>query len=241
MTQYGTDRAWPFAEGGGATVAAASALWVGAVTLWRARPGWPTRLLLLVASVVWLLILYFFRDPNRPLSRRSGLVVAPGDGRVVAIERERETVYLQQETVRISIFLSILDVHVQRVPVGGQVTRVDHRPGRFLQAFRPEASTENEHIAMVIATPYGRVLVKQIAGIMARRCVNYLAPGDVVQTGERFGLIRFGSRVDLFLPPDTTLLVAEGDPVRGGLTPVATLAGKRRTSPEDDVVRTAPQ
>ncbi|MDX1662364.1 MAG: phosphatidylserine decarboxylase [Candidatus Promineifilaceae bacterium] len=234
MEEYGTDRAWPFAEGGGATLAVATALWGGAVALWRERPAWPTRLLLLVASALWLLILYFFRDPNRPLSRESGMVVAPGDGRVVGIERERETVYLQQETIRISIFLSILDVHVQRVPIGGRIMLVDHRPGKFLQAFRPEASTENEHIAMVVATPYGRVLVKQIAGIMARRCVNYLAPGDIVQTGERFGLIRFGSRVDLFLPPEATLLVAEGELVRGGLTPMALLPGERKQSADDN-------
>ena len=233
MTAYGTDRAWPFAEGGGATLAVATAVWAGALALWRARPGWPTRLLLLLASALWILILYFFRDPNRPLSRESGLVVSPGDGRLVAIEREQETVYLQEETIRISIFLSIFDVHVQRVPIGGRITRVDHRPGKFLQAFRPEASTENEYIATVIATPYGRVLVKQIAGIMARRCVNYLASGDVVQAGERFGLIRFGSRVDLFLPPEATTLVAEGDAVRGGLTPVALLTGARKRSPDD--------
>ncbi len=223
MKQYGTDRTWPFAEGGGPTLALATLLWSAVVALRRTRPGFFSRLLTAGATGIWLLILYFFRDPNRRPVTAPGLVVSAGDGEVVAIAREREEEFLQCEALRVSIFLSILDVHVQRAPIGGTVTAVEHRPGKFLQAFRPEASTENEFIAMKIETPYGKVLVKQIAGIMARRCVNYARPGQRVATGQRFGLIRFGSRVDLFLPPNAKILTSVGDHARGGVTPIARL------------------
>lgn len=223
MKEYGADRTWPFAEGGGPTLAVVTLLWGAAVAVWRARPGFLSRLLGALATGVWLLVLYFFRDPNRRPVTEPGLVVSAGDGEVVAIVREREEVFLGREAIRVSVFLSILDVHVQRAPIGGKVTMVEHRPGKFLQAFRPEASTENEFIAMRIETPYGEVLVKQIAGIMARRCVNYARPGQQIATGQRFGLIRFGSRVDLFLPPDARILTAVGAKVRGGVDPIARL------------------
>ena len=223
MRNYGADKGWPFAEGSGPTIALTGALWSALLLLWRRRPGTFSRLLAAVGSALWLLILYFFRDPNRVPLREPGLVVSPGDGEVVAIVRERESAFLRQETIRISIFLSLFDVHVQRVPLGGVVTRIVHRPGKFLQAFRPEASEENEAITMELATPYGPLLVRQIAGIMARRCVNYLETGQEVETGARFGLIRFGSRVDLFLPPTAEILVTIGTKVAGGVTPVARL------------------
>lgn len=223
MKEYGTDRTWPFAEGGGPTLALATLLWSAPVALWRARPSLFSRLLAAGATAVWLLVLYFFRDPNRRPVTTPGLVLSAGDGEVVAIAREREEEFLGREAVRVSIFLSIFDVHVQRVPIGGTVTLVEHRPGKFLQAFRPEASTENEFIAMKIETPRGAVLVKQIAGIMARRCVNYARPGQQIATGQRFGLIRFGSRVDVFLPSGAEILTTEGARVRGGMTPIARL------------------
>lgn len=226
MKEYGADRTWPFAEGGGPTLALVTLLWSGVVALWRARPSLFSRLLAAMVTGVWLLVLYFFRDPNRRPVTGPGLVVSAGDGEVVAIEPEREEEFLGRDVVRISVFLSILDVHVQRAPINGTVTMVEHRPGKFLQAFRPEASTENEFIAMKIETPYGEVLVKQIAGIMARRCVNYARPSQQVAIGQRFGLIRFGSRVDVFLPPDAEILTAVGDHVRGGVTPIARLSEK---------------
>jgi len=224
MKQYGADRTWPFAEGGGPTLAVVSLLWGATVALWRARPNLFSRLLAAASTGVWLLILYFFRDPNRRPVTAPGLVVSAGDGEVVAIAKEQEEEFLRCQAQRISVFLSILDVHVQRAPIAGTVTMVEHRPGKFLQAFRPEASTENEFVAMTIKTPYGDVLVKQIAGIMARRCVNYARPGQRVATGQRFGLIRFGSRVDIFLPPGAEILAAVGDHVRGGVTPIARLS-----------------
>ena len=122
------------------------------------------------------------------------------------------------------MFLSVWDVHVQRVPLGGKVRRVDFKPGKYLRAILPDASEVNEYIAMTLETDYGKICVKQISGIMARKCVNFAQPGDVLETGIRYGLIKFGSRVDLFLPPDTEILVQVGDKVAGGLTRMAQLS-----------------
>lgn len=221
MKQYGADRNWPLAEGGGATIVVATAFFVGAAVLWFWRPGWLSGLLLVLATALWLLILYFFRDPKRQSPAEPGLVLSPGDGEVVAVVEGCEERYLKETVRRVSIFLSVTDVHVQRSPVTGRVALVEHRPGKFLQAFRPEASEVNESIAMIIESDAGRVLVKQIAGILARRCVNYAQVGDELTAGQRFGLIRFGSRVDLFLPLEAQVVVAVGDRVAGGLTPIA--------------------
>jgi phosphatidylserine decarboxylase len=219
---YGKDRAWLFAEGGGGTVLLVVAFIGAAIGLWLL---WPESILLdivlFLVALLGIFVLYFFRDPNRQVAREPGVIVAPADGKIVAIVTEPEPMFLQQTACRISIFLSVFDVHVQRAPVSGRVLSVDHRPGAFLQAFRPEASEVNEFIAMILETEHGRVLVKQIAGILARRCVNYAEVGATIEKGERFGLIKFGSRVDLFLPPATKVLVAIGDQVYGGLTPLA--------------------
>jgi phosphatidylserine decarboxylase len=198
-------------------------VWGVAVAFWFLWQNIATGLFLFLATALWLLILYFFRDPNRKVVNEPGLVIGPGDGEVVEIVHEREEKYLKAEIIRISMFLSVTDVHVQRVPLGGKVTVVEHQPGQYLQAFKPEASDVNEYIAMVTESGYGRVLIKQIAGILARRCVSYAKPGDELQTGQRFGLIRFSSRLDLFLPPDAQLLVKIGDKIEGGITPMAQL------------------
>ena len=220
---YGKDRDWPFAEGGESTIFVATGGWLTAVLLHKLKPNWFTKLILAIDTFLWLAVLYFFRDPNRTVVDEPGLVIGPGDGEVVEIHHETEERYLQEEVIRISMFLDVTDVHVQRVPLGGTVTVVDHQPGNYLQAFRPEASQVNEFVAMVTESEYGRVLIKQIAGILARRCVNYLEPGTIVQTGQRFGLIKFSSRLDLFLPTDAHLLVQVGDKVVGGVTPIAQL------------------
>lgn len=216
------DRVWPFAAGSGATLAVAAGIIIVVALLWFWLPdSLLLDIFLFVGVFAGLLIFYFFRDPNRRVLRQDGMVIAPADGKIVAIERETEPIYLQKEMTRISIFLSILDVHVQRAPIGGKVALVDHRPGKFLQAFRPEASDVNEYIAMLLETKYGQVLVKQIAGILARRCVNYTTVGENLRLGQRFGLIKFSSRVDLFLPPETHILAQVGDQVYGGLTLLA--------------------
>lgn len=221
LKQNGQNRRWPFAAGSGLTIAGITVVLSAAVLLWIFWTNWFSGLMLVTATGCWLLILYFFRDPQRIVNPKPGVALSPGDGTVVEVTSEREETYLDADIVRISIFLSLTDVHVQRVPLDGRVTHVDHRPGQFLQAFKPEASQVNEAISMVVDTVYGRILVRQIAGMLARRCVNYARSGEQVCAGQRFGLIRFGSRVDLFLPPGAQVLVTVGDKVRGGITPVA--------------------
>ena len=221
--KYGEDRAWPFAEGGGTTILVVTAVLLLALLSWFIFTNLAAGIFLFLATCLWLLILYFFRDPKRQVVDKPGCVIGPGDGEVVEIVHEKETRYLQADVLRVSMFLDITDVHVQRVPLGGKVTLVEHQPGKFLQAFRPEASDVNEYIAMMIEGKYGRILIKQIAGILARRCVNNMQVGDTIHTGQRFGLIKFSSRLDLFLPPDAQLLVSVGDKVYGGLTPIAQL------------------
>ncbi len=223
MNHLHEDRPWPFARGSEQTLGLLGLALAALFAMHNWRPSTASRLLLILASALGSLILYFFRDPNREAIEAPGLVVSAADGQVVEIAREYEDTYLRRGAIRISVFLSILDVHVQRVPVSGTVRSVEHKSGKFLQAFRPEASTANEHMAMLIETDDGPILVKQIAGILARRCVNYATPGTTVRAGQRFGLIRFGSRVDLFLPPSAEVLVAVGDKVKGAVTPVARL------------------
>jgi len=180
---------------------------------------------LAVPLTVW--IAYFFRDPPRVTPLREGLVVAPADGRISAIERVRPPPELglgDSPRIRISTFLSIFDVHINRVPVAGRIARSVYVPGRFLNAALDKASDENERRALVIATDGGAEIgVVQIAGLIARRIVTFAGEGDDVGTGQRFGLIRFGSRVDLYLPPERGALVAVGQRAVGGETIMADL------------------
>lgn len=202
-----------------------SLLYIAAIFGWLYWPSVYTLIIFTFLLGVWLLVVWFFRNPTRQVVDESGVVVGPGDGKVVAIEKEKETRYLNKEVIRISIFLNVTDVHIQRAPLGGKITMVDHQPGKFLQAFKPEASDVNEYVAMQVETKYGTILMKQIAGILARRCVNFAQVGDEIATGQRFGLIKFSSRVDLFLPPGAEILVKVGDRVTGGRTRIAQLEG----------------
>ena len=165
--------------------------------------------------------LWFFRDPVRELPADTALVVAPGQGRVIEIVEIDEPTYLSARARRISIFLSVFDVHVQRAPVTGAVEHREYVPGKYLAAWNEKASEDNERASLGIATPHGRVLVKQIAGLIARRIVTDHAVGDSVRRGDRIGLIRFGSRVDLFVPLDWDVTCEVGDRVRVGVTPLA--------------------
>jgi phosphatidylserine decarboxylase len=180
-----------------------------------------------VAVIVTAWIAYFFRDPPRVTPLRDGLVVAPGDGRIAAIERVRPPPELGMDDtlrVRISVFLSVFDVHINRAPVAGRVVRLIYTPGSFLNASLDKASEENERCAAVLATANGtEIAVVQIAGLIARRIVTFIKVGDNVGIGERFGLIRFGSRVDLYLPPEQAPLVAVGQRAVGGETIMADL------------------
>jgi len=168
-----------------------------------------------VVLVLTLFVLFFFRDPERQVPEGKNLVVSPADGKVIVIKDVSEPTYLKQDVKQISIFLSVFNVHVNRAPLGGTVDAVQYNPGKFLAAWDDKASLDNEQTAMVIAAGKNRVLVKQIAGLIARRIVCYAKAGDAVKTGERYGLIRFGSRVDLFLPKDAEIRVKVGDRVKG--------------------------
>lgn len=169
---------------------------------------------------------WFFRNPHRVAPSLPGVVVSPGDGRVLAIEEEEEPRYLKERAVRISIFLNVFDVHVNRIPCEGTIEQILYQPGRFVAANRPEATLQNEQNALMIRTASGlKVLCVQVAGLIARRIVCWAGPGDAVACGERYGLIRFGFRMDTFVPMGTTLCVSVGERVRGGETILGRLAG----------------
>jgi phosphatidylserine decarboxylase len=172
---------------------------------------WPAALVFLGLAIVCA---GFFRDPERTPPVVRGAVLAPADGKVMGIA-DADDAWVGP-AVRVSIFLSPLDVHVNRSPVGGLVRGVEYRPGRFLAAYRPEASEDNERCTVSLDTEGVRVACRQIAGVLARRIVCRVRPGDKLEPGERYGLIRFGSRTDLLVPRGTEVRVRVGDRVRGG-------------------------
>jgi len=176
-----------------------------------------------VALVLTLFVLFFFRDPERPLPQGDGIVVSPADGRVIVVKDIFEPDYLKQDVKQISIFLSVFNVHVNRSPIAGNVESVKYNPGKFHVASVDKASLDNEQTGMVISNGKHKVLVKQIAGLIARRIVCYAKPGDQIRLGERYGLIRFGSRVDIFLPKNTELKVKVGDRIKGCRDVIAVL------------------
>lgn len=183
---------------------------------------WSLSALLAVATGF---VVYFFRDPERLSLGGSGEIVAPADGRVLGIADVDEPAFMRGPARRISIFLSLFDVHVQRAPLPGRVELRRYHPGRYLAAWSPKASEENEQAWLGIVSGPHRILVRQIAGLVARRVVTYPREGDTLLKGERIGLIRFGSRVDLFLPPTCEVVCREGDRTRGGATVVARIPG----------------
>jgi len=178
-------------------------------------------LLAVLATIVWLGLLFFMRDPRRAPPVELGVFLAPADGRVMAIDQVQEANFVGGPALRIAIFLSLFDVHVNRSPMAGTVRWVHHVPGRFLQAFREEASRVNESNEVGLEDGATRILVKQIAGILARRIVCTVGVDDPVRAGQRLGMIKFGSRVELFLPPECEARVTPGEQVWGGLSIVA--------------------
>ena len=168
---------------------------------------------------VW--VVAFFRDPVRPGPRGADLVIAPADGKVVSVVDVDEPAYFGERATRISIFMNVFDCHVNRYPTDGRVAYRHYAPGRFLNAADEKASLENEQSSVGLSTAHGKLLVRQIAGLIARRIVTDHAVGAEVHQGDRLGMIRFGSRVDLFLPRGTRVLVREGDKTRVGVTEVA--------------------
>lgn len=172
----------------------------------------------------WFFIVAFFREPRRVRIHDADLVFAPCDGRVVVTENVQETEYLGREMLQISIFMSITNIHMNWVPVGGVVEYFKYHPGRFLVAWHPKSSTENERTTTVVRMPSGRqILFRQIAGLIARRIISYMKVGHAVEQNSVCGFIKFGSRVDVLVPKDSELLVEIGDPVVGSLTPIARL------------------
>lgn len=185
---------------------------------------WSTLGWILLIVTAW--IAYFFRDPDRVTPLREGLVIAPADGRVVGIEKVHppSELGLSGERTRVSIFLSMMDCHVNRAPVAGRITRSIYVPGAFFSAASDKSSEENERRALVIETPSGtQVAVLQIAGLISRRIITFAGEGDTVGIGQRFGLIRFGSRVDVYLPPEQSALVSIGQRMVAGETVLADL------------------
>ncbi len=182
---------------------------------------WVSALLLLL---FWFFIVAFFREPRRVHIHDAELVFSPCDGRVVVTEVVREEEYLHEEMLQISIFMSITNVHMNWFPVGGLVEYFKYHPGRFLVAWHPKSSTENERTTTVVRMPAGhKVLFRQIAGLIARRIVSYMEPGKSVEQNRCCGFIKFGSRVDVLVPKDSRLLVELGDSVIGSQTPIARL------------------
>ena len=179
-----------------------------------------------VSTVLFLLILNFFRSPYRRFPYDSeGLVIAPADGTIVAIEEVMENEILHRKCLQISVFMSIFNVHANWFPVNGTVKQVSHQDGRFMAAYLPKSSTENERSAVVITTKNGQeILARQIAGAMARRIVTYAKAGEKCHVDEQMGFIKFGSRVDVYLPLDTEILVDMDQKVTGNQTPIARLS-----------------
>lgn len=204
-----------------------------------AREGWPflaivavlalalqsfgLTFLSVLAWILFVFVLQFFRDPPRYIPAQKNAVVSPADGRIVAVERVEDP-YAQREALKISVFMNVFNVHSNRIPIGGEIKSVDYFPGLFVNADLDKASTQNERNAIVIHTESGAtVTAVQVAGLIARRILCYVKPNESVEKGQRYGFIRFGSRVDVYLPTDSVPKVAIGDKVSASSTVLAEL------------------
>lgn len=177
-----------------------------------------------ISLLVYLLILQFFRSPKRTVDVNERFIIAPADGKVVVIEEVLETEFLKDQRRQVSIFMSPINVHINRNPISGVVSYFKYHAGKYLVAWHPKSSTENERTTMVIETPSGTpILLRQIAGALAKRIVWYCKEGMPAKQGEEFGFIKFGSRVDLFLPLDAKIMVQIGQKTKGGKTIIAEL------------------
>ncbi len=184
---------------------------------------WLAWILAIVSVVFWLFVISFFRVPSRQLAAGEDLVICPADGKVVVIEETFDEEYFNAKRLQISIFMSPANVHQNRNPVSGEVIYNQYHKGKYLVAWHPKSSTENERHTVVIRNQKAEVLVKQIAGAVARRIVNYLSVGQPVKQGEEMGFIKFGSRVDVLLPVDAKVNVQLNQVVKGGVTVIAKL------------------
>lgn len=171
----------------------------------------------LIFTLLFVFVVSFFRDPKRSVPEGENLIVSPADGKITEIVTEKDPL-MGKTFTRITIFLSIFNVHVNRAPISGKIEQKRYSPGKFLAAFNPKASQDNEQNILLFRNGSTDILVKQIAGLIARRIVCWANTGDNYSLGQRFGLIRFGSRVDIFVPEDTQLAVRRGDRVKGALS-----------------------
>ena len=201
----------------------AAALAVGTFGLALMRRSWPLWLLAFLLTIIALWVAWFFRDPERTGERGDALVIAPADGRIVMIADVEEPSFVHGKATRISIFMNIFNVHVNRYPVNGTVRYVHYNPGKFINAAADKASLDNEQMSVGLDSGGRLVLVRQIAGAIARRIVTYSKEGDTARQGERFGLIRFGSRVDVFVPTNSKVRVKVGEKPVAGTTVLAEL------------------
>lgn len=189
--------------------------WLCCSILWL---FWP---LAIILFLLWFWVLWFFRIPKRTFTKGDNLIIAPADGKVVVIEETMEPEYFKDKRLQVSIFMSPLNVHVNRSPITGKTAYMKYHPGKYLVAWHPKSSTENERTTVVIENNHVTLLLRQIAGAMARRIKYYLQPGDAIAQTDEFGFIRFGSRVDVFFPVGTELEVKIGQAVKGGQTVLA--------------------
>lgn len=198
---------------------------INAVSIWFFSASYPilAAFIFLVTLVLWFIVVYFFRVPNRQLTVDAGKIICPADGKVVVMEEITDVEYFKDRRIQISIFMSPLNVHLNRNAVGGEVVYSQYHKGKFLVAWNPKSSTENERHSVVYKTSGKEILVKQIAGALAKRIVNYLKPGMVVKQGEEMGFIKFGSRVDVLLPVGSKIYVELNQVVQGGVTLLAEL------------------
>ncbi len=202
-----------------------SALFAAVYFIWP-HVFWPQQVVLALGVVLLLFFLQFFRNPKRqaPAQLNANDLLAPADGKVVIIENTIESEYFKDERIQLSIFMSPLNVHVNRYPISGKVVLSKYHKGKFLVAWNPKSSLLNERTTVVVQATSGvQVLYRQIAGALARRIINYAKEGQLVKQGQDCGFIRFGSRVDLLLPPNTKVLVKIGEVVKGGETILAQL------------------
>ncbi|MGB7062472.1 MAG: phosphatidylserine decarboxylase family protein [Candidatus Zixiibacteriota bacterium] len=174
--------------------------------------------LAVVSLILSLFLIFFFRDPDREAPAEDNLILASADGRIISIKPFQSTDFVGGQGTLVSVFMSVFDVHVNRAPISGRVEYYKYNPGKFLPAFKNKASSENEQTELGIENTHGRVIIKQIAGIIARRIVCKVRPGDKLSAGQRLGMIKFGSRVDHLLPENVEIRVKPGQKVRAGET-----------------------
>lgn len=193
---------------------------INAVSIWFLSEQFPilSAFIFVVTFGLWIFLISFFRIPDRILTVDDGKLICPADGKVVVIEETTDVEYFKDKRLQVSIFMSPLNVHVNRNAVNGEIIYSQYHPGKYLAAWNPKSSTENERHSVVYRVQGREILVKQIAGALARRIVNYLQPGMKVKQGEEMGFIKFGSRVDLLLPVGTKINVQMGQMVQGGVT-----------------------